>query len=133
VDYGPACIAYLKFDLTILSGKRITSAALTLNVNNPSNPTGGLQNIRYVTSSWSCTGTAPTYNTKPTMASGTPIATFSKSTTGVVTVDMKTAVAANTGKILSIGIDSTNSDGLDFYSKEYTTNSYRPQLVITYY
>lgn len=130
VDYNSASaevISYMKFNLTALSGKTIVSATLSLNVTNSSVGVISVNNTS--TSTW--VGSSTVYNNRP--GKGSQIATFQKTTAGKVMVDIKSAVQSKVGTILSMGLYSNNSDGLDFNSIEIATQTSRPQISISYY
>jgi hypothetical protein len=116
-------ITYLKFDLSSLASATVDSAKLRLLVRDSSPHT---QNVRSVGSSgWS--ETAVTYNTRP--AVGPVIRTLNGGAAGAtIEIDITSAVVAGRGGLLSLAIDSTGSNGIDFGSREWTT---KPQLVIT--
>lgn len=125
VDGNPIKIIYMKFDLSSLSGKTIASAKLRFYVTNTSSST---QNVKRVSStSWTETGL--TYSSRPTL--GTLVSSFVGGPSGVwKEVDITSAVKEKLGTLLSLAVDSTGSDGLDFSSKNSSSN--RPQLLITY-
>lgn len=125
VDGSPVKIVYMKFDLNFLAGKSVTSAKLRLRVTNGSDST---QIVKHVEdTNWS--EAAVTYNTRPSLSS--EIAQITGGVSGVwKEIDITSAVAGKTGQLMSIGIDSTGSDGLDFSSKEHSSN--KPQLVVEY-
>ncbi len=125
VDDG--VISYVKFNLSLLSGKTVTSAKLMLYVSNAADDT---KNINYTqTSDW--VGSSTNYNNRPSM--GSLITTFIKTSTGSIQIDLKSAVQNKAGTILSLGFYSSSSQGLDFHSKEYSTVSQRPQILVSYY
>lgn len=113
----------MKFDLSSLSGKTVTEAKLQLKITNSSSST---QNIKRMSdTSWS--ETSLTYNTRPSL--GSVVTSFvggAYNTTKEIIIT--TAVKEKQGQILSIAIDSTGSDGLDFGSRESTSS--KPVLVI---
>ncbi|OGK25939.1 hypothetical protein A2954_01550 [Candidatus Roizmanbacteria bacterium RIFCSPLOWO2_01_FULL_37_12] len=45
-------------------------------------------------------------------------------------INVTSAVSASGGQLMSLGIDSTGSDGLDVYSKENSAN--KPELVVNF-
>ncbi|HEY3311308.1 MAG TPA: metallophosphoesterase [Anaerolineales bacterium] len=125
VDGNPVLIDYLKFDLSPLAGKTISSARLRMRV---TDKTGSIQNIKNVAdNSW--LEAIITYNLRPSLS--TTIATFTAPTRNVfLEINISSAVAAGAGSLFSIAIDSTGSDAYNFYSKD--NSSYQPTLEITY-
>lgn len=126
VDGEPILVAYLKFDLTTLANSTILSAKLRYRVTNSSLSTQVFKRVEDV--SWRETTT--TYQNRPALSG--VVASRSRSIRGrFVTVDVTSAVREKIGGLMSLGIDSTGRDGLDFRSREFKV-AYRPQLVITY-
>lgn len=128
VDYGtPTEISYLKFDLGAHAGKTVTAAKLQLRVTNGST---GSQRVKLVSDdSW--TESAIRYNSRPVL--GTLLGTLTGATTAAtysVNLDPG-ALKAELGQKLSLAMDSSSSDGLDFASSENTTTANRPVLVLT--
>ncbi|OGK25941.1 hypothetical protein A3D76_00565 [Candidatus Roizmanbacteria bacterium RIFCSPHIGHO2_02_FULL_37_9b] len=122
---SPEKTSYLKFDLAPLNGKNIQSAKLRLNVTNGSNSTQSVKTVADI--SWG--ETTINYNNRPSL--GSVITTFTGSVTGTwKEIDITSAVSVATGNLMSLGIDSIGTDGLDVYSKENPTG--RPELVIEY-
>ena len=122
VDGSPVRIAYMKFDLTSLAGRTITSAKLRLRITGSSSST---QNIKTISNSWS--QSTVTYNTRPAL--GSVVTTFVGGSSGVwKEIDLTSFVNSNKGNTVSIAIDSAGGDGLDFYSKESSID--KPYLQI---
>ncbi|MGC0236684.1 Ig-like domain-containing protein [Arthrobacter sp. SD76] len=126
VDGSPIKISYLKFDLGLHAGKTITAAKLQLRATNGSS---GSQRVKLSDDNW--TESAIRYNSRPlpgalvgTLTGPTSAATYS------VTLDTD-AVAAELGQQLSLALDSSSGDGLDFASSENTTPENRPKLILT--
>jgi hypothetical protein len=127
VDSSPTEISYLKFDLGPHTGKTITEAKLQLRVTGGST---GNQRVKLVTDdNW--TESAIRYNSRPpletllgTLTGPTSAATYS------VTLDPE-ALKTELGQKLSLAVDSSSSDGLDFASSENTTTTNRPKLILT--
>ncbi|MBT2514121.1 phytase [Arthrobacter sp. ISL-30] len=125
VDNSPVENAYLKFDLSGLAGKTIVSAKLQLRATTSGST--GTQNVRLVTEDmWTESGL--TYSTRPTLGSSV------LGSVGPVTVNTNyevplsaSALQGEVGGILSLGINTTSSDGADFGSRETTTP---PRLVL---
>ncbi len=127
VDYSPTEISYLKFDLGPHAGKTITEAKLQLRVTNGST---GSQRVKLVSDdTW--TESALRYNSRPPL--GTLAGTLTGATTAAtysVTLDRE-ALKTELGQKLSLALDSSSSDGLDFASSENTTTTNRPKLILT--
>ena len=122
VDGSPVYITYMKFDLTSLAGKTITSAKLRLRITDSSSST---QNIIAVSNtSWSETGM--TYKNRPDL--GAVQKTFPGGSAGsFIEIDITSYVNTQLGSIFSLGIDSSGSNGIDFSSREATN---KPLLII---
>lgn len=115
--------SFLKFDLSNLAGKTITSAKLRFYVTNQSVDTQSIKSVS--DTSWS--ETLMTANNQP--ARGATVATINATTANAwKEVDITSATASKAGELLSLAIDQSGSDGMDFTSKEGTN---KPQLVIT--
>jgi hypothetical protein len=126
VDGSPVIISYLKFDLSAYAGRSITGASLQLRVT--SSGSVGTQNVKLVTNdSWTETGV--TYNNKPALSTvlGT-LGPTSKNTSYTVPLST-TGIAGELGGPLSLGLDSTSSDGVDLASRETGTTA--PKLILT--
>ena len=121
-------ITYLKFDLSSLAGKRISSAKLRMYVNNSSNGTFSLKTIS--TDTWS--ESTMTYSNRPAL--GSAFSSFAPGSigSGWVEVGVSSAIVGKEGKVFSFGIDGTSSDTYGFYSGNYSTTSQRPQLMVVY-
>ena len=125
VDNSPVENAYLKFDLSGLAGRTIVSAKLQLRATTSGST--GTQNVRLVTEdTWTESGL--TYSTRPALGSSV------LGSVGPVTVNTgyevplsASALQGEVGGILSLGINTTSSDGADFGSRETTTP---PRLVL---
>jgi hypothetical protein len=128
VDGSPAEISYLKFDLGTLSGRTITEAKLQLQATNGST---GNQRVKLVPDDlWN--ENAIRFNARP-LPGTTPIGTLTGATsagTYSVTLD-KNALQAELGQSLSLAMDSSSGDGLDFASSEAATADNRPKLILT--
>ncbi|WP_181037274.1 phytase [Arthrobacter sp. 4R501] len=125
VDNSPVENAYLKFDLSALAGKTIVSAKLQLRATTSGST--GTQNVRLVTDdTW--TEIALTYSTRPAL--GSSVLGSLGPVTGNTNYEVPltaSALQADLGGILSLGINTTSSDGADFGSRETTTP---PRLVL---
>lgn len=125
IDGSPIEISYLRFDLAPLAGRTIRFATLRLRITDSSTST---QNVKSVAdSSWQ--ETTMTYNTRPPL--GSTITSLPGGTSGTWReVTVTSGVSGSAGGFLSLGIDSTGTNGLDAYSRENPTD--KPALVITY-
>jgi hypothetical protein len=127
VDSGtPTEVSYLKFDLGPHAGKTITDAKLQLQVTNGST---GSQRVKLTGDDW--TESAIRYGARPTP--GTQVGTLTGPASIAsysVTLD-KAALTAELGQKLSLAMDSSSTDGLDFASSENTTTASRPKLILT--
>ncbi|MBW2459450.1 MAG: DNRLRE domain-containing protein, partial [Deltaproteobacteria bacterium] len=113
VDGSPIETTYLKFDLTGIASERVLSAKLRLMVTNPSS---SLQDLRMVDDdSWD--ETTITFDSRP--ATGQKLTTLDGGDVGSwVEVNVTSTVRAEAGGMLSLAVDSSGTDGLDFNSKE---------------
>ena len=128
----PRYIAYLKFDLSALKGKKILKAILRIKVSDLADaPSGAIENVEIVPSIlWD--ENKLTYNTRPTLwgvmntFKGDKRATYFDID---VTNPSLISVFNSSGKF-SIGIDNSTANGIIINSKEATTG--KPTLIITY-
>ncbi|WP_457973269.1 Ig-like domain-containing protein [Arthrobacter sp. D1-17] len=130
VDNSPVEVAYLKFDLSAYAGRTLESA--TLQLRSAGSGSTGTQNVKLVTTdTWTESGTgAITYSNRPAL--GTSIGTLGPTTTNT-NYSVPLTVSGLTGELgqqLSLGLDSSSSDGLDLNSKEAGSTA-APKLVIT--
>ena len=122
VDGSPTQIAYLRFNVTGLSGA-VQSARLRLEVVNASGFGGSIYSIS--DNSWG-EGTV-TFDTRPVI-DGPALAALGKVAVGdIVELDVTAAIPGN--GTYSFAMDSNNSNGADYRSREAVTNP--PVLVIT--
>ena len=127
VDNSPVEVLYLKFDLSAYAGWTLENATLQLSI--AENASVGKQNVKLVTDdSWTERGL--TYTNRP--APGTSIGTLGPTAINTsysipLTV---TGLAAELGQQLSLGLDTSSSDGLLLNSKE-AGSTVAPQLVLT--
>ncbi len=123
-DGSPVAISYIKFDLTSLAAKTVTNAILRLTLFDPS---AGTQKIYTTTGAW--TESTLTYNNRPTIGT-TLIASFKGD--GLVgankDIDLTNFIIANRGKIVTLVINSTSTDGFDFNSREASTG--KPTIIV---
>jgi hypothetical protein len=112
-DGQPVTAAYMKFDLTALAGKSITSALLRMKVTNGSS---SIQSLRLVPdTTWTELGI--TYNNRPLLAGA--FRTFAGGALGAwVEVDVTPGLSGKAGQIITLGIDAAGSDGYAFNSRD---------------
>jgi hypothetical protein len=130
VDNSPVAHTYLKFNLSAYAGRTLESA--TLQLRSAGSGSTGTQNIKLVANdSWTESGTgAITYNNRPAL--GTSIGRLGPTTTNT-NYNVPLTVSGLTGELgqqLSLGLDSSSSDGLDLNSKEASSTA-APKLVLT--
>ncbi len=124
-DGDTRAISYLKFDLRSLAGKSLKSAQLSLIVTNSSNKSHYI----YLLPNTTWEESAITYATRIEPASS-PIASIPPSQNGKkITIDLTSALNTQLGKIITLAITSSSSDGMDFSSKE--ASSGKPILSIS--
>lgn len=122
VDNSPREESYLKFQRGDLNGI-VTSAKLRVYVTNPSISGGSVAKMSNV--NWS--ESTITYNNRPAI-DGVVLSTLKQVNQGQwYEFDVTKAVTGNT--ILSFGMTSNNSDGVDYASREDIVRS--PRLIIT--
>jgi hypothetical protein len=128
VDSSPVVeTTYLKFDLSAYAGRTLESAVLQLR--SAGSGSTGQQNVKLVADdSWTEGGI--TYSNRPSL--GTSIGTLGPTTTNTnYSVPLTlSGVAGELGQQLSLGMDSSSSDGLDLSSKEAGSTA-APKLVLT--
>ncbi|MDT0193836.1 DNRLRE domain-containing protein [Arthrobacter sp. AB6] len=128
VDNSPVEVTYLKFDLSAYAGRTLESA--TLQLRSARSGSKGTQNVKLVgIDDWSETGI--TYNNKPPL--GTTIGTLVGPTTTNTNYSVSlnpAAVNGELGQLLSLGMDTSSSDGLDLNSREAGSTA-APKLVLT--
>ena len=114
----------MKFDLRFLAGQTVSLATLRMFVTNGSK---GAQNVKLVAdTAW--TEGAITHANRP--PKGATVTTFTPGAGAALwrEVVITSAISANAGSLLSLAIDSANSDGYGFNSVEATAN--RVELAI---
>jgi hypothetical protein len=125
VDNSPVELTYLKFDLTQYAGRTVQSA--TLQVRSAGSGSTGTQHMRLVDDdTWTETGI--TYNNRPALGT-TSLGSVGPTTTNTnysIAVT-PTALTGELGGVLSLGMNSTSSDGLDLNSGETASP---PRLVL---
>jgi hypothetical protein len=128
VDSSPADTTYFKFDLSAYAGKTLESA--TLQLRSAGNGSTGTQNVKLATTdTW--TETAITYNNRPTLGSTIlgRLGPTSTNTNYSISLDAN-GLAGKLGQQLTLGLDSSSSDGLALSSKEVGGTAV-PKLVLT--
>ena len=121
-DGSPSKIIYLRFDVRNLSGS-VKSAKLRLDCVNQSIAGGNIRKIS--NNSWN--EQSITYQSKPAL-DGTILDTLGRVYVGdLVELDVTAAMAGN--GIYSFAIQSANSDGVDYRSRESQVNP--PMLIVT--
>lgn len=124
VDGNPVNIAYLKFDLTPLAGKRIISA--NLRIRTSTDTSTNQQRIKSVSNTtWG--ETTIKYKNRPTVSNtvlGTINTSGAANTWQVVPLS---SIASEAGKVFSLAIDTSGSDNIWFFTRESTS---KPKLVI---
>jgi len=121
-------ISYLKFDLTPLAGRHITSAVFRMYVNNSS--AGSFSIKATSTDSWSETGV--TYSNRPALGSAFGGFTPGSVSSGWVETDVSSGAFGREGQLFSFAIDGTSGDTYGFDSRNSSTASQVPQLVVSY-
>ena len=125
VDASPVQVSYLKFDLGAYAGRTVTGATLELRVT--SSGSTGTQSVKLVADdSWTETGLL--FGNRP--PPGATLGTLGPTSrdTGYSVLLTASALQPELGGVLSLGLDSTSSDGVDLASRETTTP---PRLVLT--
>jgi hypothetical protein len=118
-------VAYLKFDLSSLTGKTIQSAKLHFKVSNGS---AGTQTVKSVSdTAWSESGM--TYTNKPAL--GSSIGSISSTSDNQIRdIDLTSFVSSQKGHMVSLGMDSTSTDTFGMNSKEASAD--KPVLLVMY-
>ncbi len=121
VDGNSVKTTYMQFDLSAIQA--VDSAVLRLKIKDPSN---GVQHVKAVEdNTWD--EDSLTYNNRP--AATTNIASLNGGANGNwVSIDMTDYVVGKKGQLMSIALESRDSDGLYFNSKE--SSDAPPELVI---
>ncbi len=130
---NPGAVSYLKFALpTPPAGKTITSVTLQLHTTTDSfAPSVDPQPVNLVTAGWS--ESTLTWNNRPAL--GTALGSITSATavnaTFLTTLN-PSVLAPLAGTTVSIAVSTASTDSLWFWSREYTTATARPQIVITF-
>jgi hypothetical protein len=132
VDNSPVEAAYLKFDLSAYAGRTLQSA--TLQLRSAGSGSTGTQNVKLLATgadeNWTETGI--TYTNRPALGT-TSIGRLGPTTTNTnysVPLTVSGALTGELGGPLTLGLDSSSSDGLDLNSKEAGSTA-APKLVLT--
>lgn len=128
VDGSPALLAYLKFDIKSLFGKKVTSAKLRLMVVS-TEVSSSVQNAKGVGNNWA--ESTITYNNRP--APGNLLTTVTNSAAGSwIEANVTSYISAkvqNQNNLASLVLDdTTDSYHIRLNSREATSNA--PQLVV---
>lgn len=127
IDTKPNEISYLKFNLSTLAGKTIVSAKLLIKVSDPTSKTLNLR--RGATANWTETGI--TYNNRPGFE--VIIRNFNAKTLNqVIELDVLNDVILRQGRVLTLAITTSGNEEGAFYSRESSSSSNIPKLVIEY-
>lgn len=129
-DGNPIIISFLKFDLSSLAGKTITNAKLKLTVANVTNAQSlGSFKLNSADSSWS--ESKLTYKRMPRV--GDQIGSFGPvKKNQIVEIDLTDLVKQQSGQIVTFAISDLSSDDVAIKSKETTSVSSKPTLVVQY-
>ena len=117
IDGSPIEIGYLKFDLSAYAGRPLQGASLQLRVG--SSGSTGTQNVKLVSNdSW--TESTVTYGNRPALGASLGSVGPTSVNTNYTVALSATGIAPELGGTLSLGIDSSSTDGLDVASSETT-------------
>jgi hypothetical protein len=125
VDNSPVDNMLLKFTISGLNGRSVTSAKLRLCTTN-SSVKGGDFHLT-ATNTWS--EGSVTWSNAPAAQAATIASLGSVSNKSCYQADLSSVVSG--AGILSLRASSTSTDAADYASKEATTTANRPQLVLT--
>ena len=130
VDGSPKALAFIKFDLSSLSGKEVLNAKIRLKVANIRNAQSkGNFRVSSVKEEWS--ERTVNYKNMPTIVS--KISSFgSVKKNQTVEIDVTSWVKQNLGKKATLSIEDLSADDASFRSKNATSASNRPTLIIEY-
>jgi hypothetical protein len=138
-DARKELISFLKWDVSsIPAGARITGVSLTINTYDGSDEK---HNIRAIKTAWS-ESSATWSNMQPQENRGTKLGSFSSVSPGSYSINFNVDGislvqswingAANNGFSIENNAMHHGSDGIDMRSSEYSTQTERPKLTITY-
>ncbi|KKR76282.1 MAG: Peptidase M11 gametolysin [Candidatus Levybacteria bacterium GW2011_GWA2_40_8] len=130
VDGSPKALAFIKFDLSSFSGKEVLNAKIRLKVANIRNAQSkGNFRVSSVKEEWS--ERTVNYKNMPTIVS--KISSFgSVKKNQTVEIDVTSWVKQNLGKKATLSIEDLSADDASFRSKNATSASNRPTLIIEY-
>ncbi|MDI3211885.1 hypothetical protein [Arthrobacter sp. AL12] len=124
VDNSPVEVTYLRFDLGAYAGRTLEKA--TLQLRSAGSGSTGTQNVKVADNAWNETGI--TYNSgRPAL--GASIGKLGPTATNT-NYDVPLTLSGVLGQQLSLGMDSSSSDGLDLNSRE-AGSAAAPKLVLT--
>ena len=142
---GKDAYSLLRWDLSsVPAGSEVDSASVTVNVTNPSTQTYQIYDLKrpWVESAatwlqYASGGAWEVAGAKGSLDRGSQVGSLSAPTTGTRTVSLSPALvqrwldnpASNQGIIIA---NATNSDGVDFYSRQVGDASLRPTLSMNY-
>ncbi len=121
IQYG-----FLKFDLTPLAGKTIINAKLKLYFTNATTSIVSVKTIADTT--WTETGL--TYSKLPSLNAIHSISSSGALLNSTKEIDITSLLTSQTGKLTSLVLSVSSSDGADFRSKNSSTN--QPVLELQY-
>ncbi len=124
VDGNPVRHILLKFSVTGIAGRTITKA--TLKLHNTNSSVFGGNFFRVADSSWSETGV--TWNTAPASDPAAFASLGAVSSGNWYEVNLASVVTGNGD--FTIKITSSNADGANYASRNNSTSSLRPQLIL---
>jgi hypothetical protein len=131
---SPGAVAYLRFVLPPApAGMTLTSAVLSLRTTTDSTSgSAATQAIAVASDTWN--EAALTWNNRPALTSiGVGTVPGGTATSSAFSVPLDPAAMASLlGTQSTLGMTSTSSDALSFWSSNQATASYRPRLVLTF-
>lgn len=122
----------IKFNVTGLAGRTVQSAKLRLYASNGSSGTSGSGGAFYKTgtAAWIETGSGSvTWNNAPAIV-GSALQTLGPVSANTF-VEVNVSAAVQGDGVVGFRVDSASSDGVDYRTKEWSTVSQRPELVVT--
>jgi hypothetical protein len=124
-DGAPTEAAYVRFNVSSYTGTIVSAKLRLYTTDGAGGATGTIR--RMSNTSWSENGM--TYNTRASI-DGAQVGSFNNVAAGTwIEADVTSIVKAP--GTYSFGISQTGTDGVDFATRESSTSSRRPQLVIT--
>lgn len=130
-DGSPKEIAYLKFKLPDLTGKKLNFAELAIRVPNVSGANSkGTFRLKVAGSNWTETGV--NYSNRPSLGAViTSQPTLERQTT--YAFPMTSFAQSRSNQTIYLGIDTDSADGAIFVSRENSNSSVKPHIEITYW